>query len=856
MDESQGLDTGDDQTRTLEAEMRSSFIDYSMSVIVQRALPDVRDGLKPVHRRILYAMLEAGLSSNRPYKKCATVVGDVLGKYHPHGDGAVYNSLVRMAQDFSLRYPLVDGQGNFGSVDGDSAAAYRYTEARLASVSGDMLADIDKETVDFQPNFDGRLEEPVVLPAAIPNLLVNGSSGIAVGMATNIPPHNLGEAVEACCKLIDDPTATVDDLMESMPGPDFPTGGFLLGTEGIADTYREGRGKLIVRGRTEIEERRDNRTRIIITEIPFMVNKARLVRQIAQLVRDRRITDISDLRDESGRDGIRVVVDLKRGAMEQVVLNQLYKHTQLQNHFGAILLALDRGRPKVLGLKALLERFVAHRHEVVVRRTEFELAAARDREHVLEGLVIAVGAIDRVIKIIRGSRDAKKASRALREEFDLTERQAGAVLDMRLSRLTSLETEKLEEELRTVRALREDLESILGSRTQRMSIVKNELRQSANKHGDKRRTEILGHYAHLSTVDLIADEPTVVTFSRGGYVKRTEPGVYRAQRRGGRGIQGMGTREDDGVDRLLLTSTHDTLLVFTGGGRVYRLRAWEVPETRRAAQGRHVANLLKMEKGEKIAAVINVRGLGGGQTLMFATRRGVVKRVRLDLFSNVRANGIWACQLADGDELIDVQVTDGDNDVMLATRKGRVIRFHETDVRQMGRMARGVRGVTLRGDDIVVGLVVARRDATLLTATVGGIGKRTQLAEYPLRRRGGLGVINVHPKAGLGHVVAVREVEDGDELMLVTQHGVINRQPVSEIRVIGRYTRGVRLIALDKSDTLVDAALVPPDPMDGNGTPPEGDEPPADGGEVAPAVAEESAVAAGEGVAPPSGGSG
>ncbi len=757
-----------------------------------------------MHRRILYAMQEAGLSPNRPYKKSATVVGDVLGKYHPHGDSAVYDSLVRMVQDFSLRYPLVDGQGNFGSIDGDSAAAYRYTEARLAPVSLEMLADIEKQTVNFQPNFDDRLEEPLVLPSRLPNLLVNGSSGIAVGMATNIPPHNLREIVAACGRLIDNPDSTVADLMEEVQGPDFPTGGFIYGRDGIHEAYETGRGRIIMRARAHVEERERGGERIVITEIPFMVNKTRLIEQIAQLVRDRKIEDISDLRDESDRDGIRLVIELKRDAMSRIVLNQLFKHTQMQSTFGVIMLALVGGVPRVMPLDEMLRHFLDHRHEVVVRRSEHDLAVARDREHVLEGLKIAVDNIDEVITIIRKSRDAKTAGERLRERFEFTERQTDAILAMRLSRLTGLEIEKLEEELTEVRAHVEELEEILASRPRRMAIIKEELDQIAAKYGDARRSAIVDVAADFTEEDLIAEEDMVITVSHVGYVKRIPPDVYRQQRRGGRGIAGMSTREEDWVEHVFLASTHDYLMIFTAAGQCYWLKVYELPVVGRAARGKPIVNLLRIDKNEKIASVVRVRDFSPDRHLIFATRNGQVKKTSLADYSNVRSIGLNAINIVGDDRLIDVQLTDGTDDVILATRRGMTIRFGEDDVRTMGRATQGVRGINLRSDDEVIGMVIVKQDATLLSVTDTGMGKRSAVEDYRSQRRGGKGLINVKITQRTGQVVAIKEVTDDDELMLVTRNGVINRQRAGEIRVIGRNTQGVRLINLDEGDRLVD----------------------------------------------------
>jgi DNA gyrase subunit A len=799
------------EQRLLEDEMRESFIDYSMSVIVQRALPDVRDGLKPVHRRILYAMHELGLSPTRPYKKSATVVGDVLGKYHPHGDTAVYDSLVRMVQDFSLHYPLVDGQGNFGSIDGDGAAAYRYTEARLAPLAGEMLADIEKETVDFTPNFDDRLVEPTVLPSRLPNLLVNGSSGIAVGMATNIPPHNLREIVAACERMIEDPDVSSEDLLEYVPGPDFPTGGLVYGRTGIREAYTTGRGRVVMRARAHVEERPTGGERLILTEMPFMVNKARLVEQIAQLVRDRRIEDISDLRDESARDSIRVVIDLKRDAIPEIVLNKLYKHTQMQSTFGVIMLALVDGVPRVMDLKTILGHFIEHRHTVVVRRTEYSLRVAREREHILEGLKVAVDNIDEVVRIIRGSKDAEEASASLQERFGLTDKQAEAILAMRLSRLTGLEIEKLEEELTELRATIEGLDALMASRDARMTVVREELVELSARYGDDRRSQIIDAEISFNPEDLIADEPMVITITHQGYIKRIAPATYRQQRRGGRGVAGMDTKEEDWVEHLFMASTHDYLCVFTARGQVYWLKVHQIPLASRTSRGKPVVNLLDISKDEKIASILKVREFDPDRYVLFATRSGQVKKTSLAAYRHVRSRGINAINIDEGDHLIDVRLTDGHNDLILATRKGMAIRFKEGDVREMGRAARGVRGVRLRPGDEVVGAVVMQEGASLLTVTSRGGGKRTRVEDYRVQRRGGTGLINFRLSEKTGDVVGVREVTDEDELMLVTRGGVINRQAASQIRVIGRATQGVRIIALDEGDELMDIAKVAAD---------------------------------------------
>jgi len=801
-------------SRLLEDEMRESFIDYSMSVIVQRALPDVRDGLKPVHRRILYAMNGLGLSPGRAYKKSASVVGEVLGKYHPHGDSAVYDSMVRMVQDFSLRYPLVDGQGNFGSIDGDSAAAYRYTEARLTPIAMEMLADIEKETVAFSPNFDGRIDEPTVLPGRFPNLLVNGSSGIAVGMATNIPPHNLREVVAALDALIDRPDLPQEELEALVTGPDFPTGGYICGRDGIRDAYRTGRGRIVMRATAEFEEMDTGRERIVIREIPFMVNKTRLIEQIAQLVRDKRVTDISVLRDESDREGMRIVVELKRDAIPHIVLNQLYKHTQMQSTFGTILLALVDGVPRVMSLREMLLHFLDHRHEVVVRRSEFDLRKAKAREHILEGLKIAVDNIDEVIKIIRGSQDTPSASSRLQERFGLSEVQAEAILNMRLARLTGLEMEKLEAELAEVRARIAELEELLGDRDARMEVIRDELMEMADKYGDERRTDIVGERSDLEMEDLIADEEMVITMSRQGYVKRIPADTYRAQRRGGRGLRGMGTKDEDWVEHLFLASAHDVLMIFTRDGQCHWLKVWQIPQGGRTSRGKPIVNLLEIGSDARIASVVPVREFSEDRYLLFATRQGKVKKSTLSDYRNMRSVGLNAINIREGDELIDVKITEGDREVILATREGMAIRFNEDDVRVMGRVSEGVRGVALGGGDEVVGMVVVRDDSDLLVVTRGGMGKRTAVTDYRLQGRGGKGVINIRLSEKTGGVVTIKSVLPADEVMLITRSGVVNRQAVQEVRVIGRATQGVRLVNLDDGDEIVDVARVIPDDAD------------------------------------------
>ena len=795
--------------RLIEDELKESFIDYSMSVIVQRALPDVRDGLKPVHRRILHAMNELGLQPTRPYKKSATVVGDVLGKYHPHGDMAVYDSLVRMVQEFSLRYPLVDGQGNFGSIDGDNAAAYRYTEARLTPLAVAMLEDIDKNTVPFVPNFDDRLQEPTVLPARLPNLLVNGSSGIAVGMATNIPPHNLGEVAEALKHLVDHPDSSVADLRRFVRGPDFPTGGFIYGRDGIRECFETGRGRIVMRARAQVEEKESSgKAQIVVTEIPFMVNKSRMMEQIAELVRDKKVSDITALRDESDRDGLRVVIELRRDSNPTVVLNQLYKHTQMQSTFGAIMLALVDGQPRVMDLREMLQHFADHRHTVITRRTEYDLNQAQAREHLLEGLKIAVDNIDEVVKIIRQASDVPTADAALRERFGLSEKQSEAILNMRLARLTALEIDKLDEELKEVRGTIRELKEILGSREQRMTILKGELDELVKKFGDVRRTEIVAEEGDFSVEDLIAEEDMVVTISHAGYIKRIPVTTYRRQRRGGRGLNGMGTKEDDWVEHLFIASTHDYVLFFTHNGQVYWLKVYDIPQGGRAARGKPIVNLIQIKSDERIAAFVGVREFSESRYVMFATARGIVKKTALSAYGNPRANGINAINIEPDDELIEAQLTDGTNDLVLATRNGMSIRFAEKDVREMGRATTGVRGVMLEAGDRVIGMVVIRRDATLLVVSEHGLGKRSPVGDYRVQKRGGKGIITLRRTEKTGAVVALKEVLPDDELMMVTRHGVIIRLPVEGIRVIGRNTQGVKVMNLDAGDTVVDVARV------------------------------------------------
>jgi DNA gyrase subunit A len=793
--------------RLIEEEMQQSFINYSMSVIVSRALPDVRDGLKPVHRRILYSMNELGLVPGRPYKKSATVVGDVLGKYHPHGDSSVYDALVRMVQDFALRYPLIDGQGNFGTID-DNAAAYRYTEARLTDIAVTMLEDIDKNTVDFQPNFDDRLQEPSVLPAKVPNLLINGSSGIAVGMATNIPPHNLREVAKAVQALIENPEATVAELTRSIKGPDFPTGAFIYGRQGIKEAYETGRGRIQMRARAQIEEKSGGKSQIVVTELPYQVSIERLHASIVDLVNQKKLDGISDARNESSKEGVRIVVELKRDAIPNVVLNQLYKHTAMQSTFGVIMLALDDGAPRVMNLKDVLKRFIEHRHAVIVRRTQFDLDAAQAREHILEGLKIAVDNIDEVVAIIRKSKDVPDADARLRKRFGLSEKQSDAILNMRLAKLTGLEIDKLEAELKEVRSTIKELKAILASKPKRMGILKDEMDDVAKKYGDERRTEIVADQDDFSVEDLIAEEDMVITISHRGYIKRIAVSTYRRQRRGGRGLQGATTKEEDWIEHLFIASTHDYLMFFTNTGQVYWLKVHEIPQGGRASRGKPVVNCIAIKPDEGIAATVAVREFTAEQHLIFATRNGTVKKTSLAEYGNVRSTGIRAINIDASDELIDVQVCDETSDIVLATADGMSIRFHQGDVREMGRVATGVKGIELAKDDRVIGMVVIRRDATLLVVSERGYGKRSELSDYRVQRRGGKGIITLKRTDKTGALVALKEVQPDDELMLITKHGVIIRQPVEGIRVISRNTQGVRVMNLDDGDTVVDVARV------------------------------------------------
>ena len=791
----------------IEDEMRQSYMDYAMSVIIRRALPDARDGLKPVHRRILYAMYDLGNEWNRGYKKSARVVGDVIGKYHPHGDSAVYDAIVRMAQEFSMRYPLIDGQGNFGSVDGDPAAAMRYTEIRMARIASELLAGIDKETVEFSPNYDETLKEPRVLPARLPNLLLNGSSGIAVGMTTNIPPHNLHEIADATIALIVDPAISVLKLMQHVPGPDFPTAGFIHGKAAIREAYETGKGVLQVRARALTEvDKRTGRTSIIVTEIPFQVNKARLLERIAELVNEKRIEGISDLRDESDRQGMRIVVELKRDAVPEIVLNQLYKMTPMQESFGMIMLAIVENRPRLLSLKEMLQQFVAHRHEVVTRRTIFDLRKAEDRLHILEGLKIALENLDAVIQLIRKAPNPATAKEGLISTFALSELQAQAILDMRLQRLTGLERDKILEEYREVEAVIARLRAILADEREVSKIIVEELRELKEMYGDIRRTEIVEHVGDISIEDMIADEDMAVTISHEGYIKRNPVSLYRAQRRGGKGKIGTTTRDEDFVEHLFIASTHSYILFFTTIGKVYWIKVHEVPQAGRVARGKAIVNLLDLGPDEKISAFLPVREFRENHFVLFATKQGVVKKTDLMAYANPRPSGIIAIGLDTGDEVIDVRLTDGKQEVILTTRDGQSIRFREDEVRSMGRGAAGVKGINLESNDEVVSLEILSPGASVLTVAENGYGKRTDIAEYRVQARGGKGIITMKATDRTGRVIGVQQVTDDDNLMLVTSIGKILRLRVADIRVIGRNTQGVRLIDIEEGERVVSLA--------------------------------------------------
>ena len=785
--------------RDIVDEMKESYLNYSMSVIVARALPDVRDGLKPVHRRILFGMNDLGSQWNRAYKKSARIVGDVLGKYHPHGDSSVYDALVRMAQAFSMRYELVDGQGNFGSIDGDSAAAMRYTESRMTKIGSDMLRDLDKETVSWIPNFDETLKEPTVLPTVFPALLANGSEGIAVGMATKIPPHNVTEIINGLIALIDNSELPIEDLMDIVKGPDFPTGAIIMGTEGIKNAYTTGRGKVIVRGRAFVETKKNGREHIIISELPYQVNKANLIEKIADLVRDKKIEGISDLRDESDKEGIRVVVEIKRDAIPDVVLNQLYKHTQLQDTFGIIMLALVNGVPKVMKLTEVMKHFIDFRHDIVIRRTEYDLKKAEAKAHILEGLKIALDNIDEIIKIIRGSKNPIQAKEGLMNGFELSEIQAQAILDMRLQRLTGLEVEKIVEEYKETIQIIAQLKNILESRSMRMDIIKTEFKELLEKHGDERRTEIMPYGAEFSIEDMIADEEMVITITHQGYIKRTAVSTYRTQRRGGRGVQGATSKEEDFIEHLFIASTHDYMLFFTDGGKCYWLKAYDIPQGGRATRGRAIVNLIGCETNEHVKAFVSVKEFDDEHYIVMATENGIIKKTVLSAYGHPRKGGIYAIEVREGDQLIEARITNGEHDILLGTSDGKSIRFSESDIRPSGRKTMGVKGIKLSSaTDKVIGMLVVKREGTILVATERGYGKRTEVIQYRTQARSGKGVLTMRTTAKTGKMVAIMEVVDTDDLIVITDMGVIMRQPVSAIRTIGRVTQGVRLVKLDE----------------------------------------------------------
>ena len=790
----------------IEDEMKKSYLEYSMSVIVGRALPDIRDGLKPVHRRVLYGMHDLNNYYNRPYKKSARVVGDVIGKYHPHGDVAVYDTIVRMAQDFSLRYPLVDGQGNFGSVDGDPPAAMRYTEVRMTRLAQEFLIDIDKETVDLIPNYDESLFEPVLLPTTIPNLLINGSSGIAVGMATNIPPHNISEICKAIIKVIDNPKITLEELIEVVTGPDFPTAGFILGKKGFLEAYKTGRGIIKIRARAFVEMVGKKRERVVVSEIPYQVNKTKLLEKIAALVKEKKIDGISDIRDESDRDGMRIVIEVKRDGNALVILNRLYKFTQMETSFGIIFLAIVKGRPKILTLKEILEHFIAHRREIIIRRTIFDLKKAEERAHILEGLTKALDFLDDVIELIRSSSDGKEAKARLVSEFDFSEIQAQAILDMRLQRLTGLEREKIITEYQDLIINIERFKAILASKTIVLQLITEEMNQLIEKYGDERRTEILESADDIDLEDLIADEEMVVTMSHQGYIKRSPISLYRAQRRGGKGLTGVKPKEEDFVENLFVASSHDYFLFFTNKGRVYWKKVHEITEAGRMSRGKAIVNLLDLQRGERVATTLSIKDFIEGKNIVMATKKGIVKKSRLELYSHPRAAGIVALKIKEGDELISVRVTGGDDDIFLTTRHGKSIRFHESELRCMGRVAAGNIGVRMASDDEVVGMDTLQTGATILTVTENGYGKRTRTDEYRRQARGGKGILTIKTSIRNGLVIYSCQVTDKDELMIITGHGKIIRLRVADISVIGRNTQGVKLINLGEGEKVVGVA--------------------------------------------------
>ena len=797
----------------VEDELKKSFISYAMAVIVSRALPDVRDGLKPVHRRILYSMMELGVTPDKPFRKSARIVGDVLGKYHPHGDSAVYDATVRLAQDFSTRYPLVEGQGNFGSVDGDGAAAMRYTEVRLSKLAMEMVRDLDKETVDFYPNFDETLMQPAVMPSRYPNLLVNGSAGIAVGMATNIPPHNLGEVIDACVYMLDKPECEVDELMNFVKGPDFPTGGVILGRRGIYDAYHTGRGRIIVRAKTHIEDMQQNRQRIVVTEIPYMVNKANLVAKIAELVHEKRLEGISDIRDESDRNGMRIVIELKRDVNANVVLNYLYKHTQMQDTFGVNMLALVNGEPKILSLKSVLRHYLEHQEDVIRRRTRYDLDKAEARAHILEGLLIALDRIDEVISLIRASATPPIAREGLMTTFGLTEKQAQAILDMRLQRLTGLERDRLEEEYAELEKTIQHLKDVLASEILVRGIIRDELTEIRRKYSDERRTEISALDGEIDMLDLIQEEDMVLTITHLGYVKRLAKSTYRAQRRGGKGITAATTREEDFVEQLYITSTHDPVMFFTNRGRVHQMYCYEIPEAGRTARGTAIVNLLQLSPGEKVTTMLPFPAeKSEGTYLVMATRKGTIKRTELSEFMNLRRAGLIAIVLRDDDELIGVRRTEGDSDILVGTRDGMSIRFHESDMRPMGRSAMGVRSIDLDEGDEVIDVAFVEEGAQVLSITENGYGKRTDIDEYRLQQRGGKGIKAMNLTEKTGNLAAQLLVHDDEDLLLITSDGTVIRTPVNSISVLGRNTQGVRLMRVGEDSKVVCVARAEPEP--------------------------------------------
>lgn len=794
----------------IQREMRKSFLDYSMSVIVSRALPDVRDGLKPVHRRILYTMFEKGLTYDKPYHKCADTVGAVLGSYHPHGDYSVYDALVRLAQDFSMRYMLVDGHGNFGSVDGDPPAAYRYTEARMSKISMEMLTDIDKKTVDFMPNYDDRLQEPVVLPCRFPNLLVNGSSGIAVGMATNIPPHNLGEVVDAMDYLIDNPDASVSELMEYIPGPDFPTGATIMGRSGIRAAYATGRGKIVVRAKAEIVEEKNGRFKIIVTELPYQVNKARLIESIADMVKDKRIEGISNIEDHSDRNGMHIEIDVKRDASPQIVLNQLFSYSQLQVTFGVIMIAIVNGEPKLLTLKDILNHYIDFQVDVVTRRTQFDLNKAKERMHILEGLKIAIDFIDEVIAIIRSSKDQSEAKLRLMERFGLDEIQAQSIVQMRLGQLTGLERQKIEDEIAALHVKIDDYEDILSNHSRVLQIIKEEVNAVRNKYADRRRTEILSVSGEVDIEDLIPQEDCVLTLTQFGYVKRLSIDTYKTQKRGGRGVAGMTRREEDVATEMFIINSHDYVLFFTDKGRVYRLKCYEIPEGSRQSKGMNIANLLPIDADEHVTSMIKVHEFDENKYLIMVTRKGIVKRIELNAYNTARKGGLIALELNEGDELAWVRMTDGESEVIVATKKGMAIRFKETDVRPMGRQARGVKAITLREDDEVIGMSTVREDAYVLTVSETGYGRLSKLSDYRIQSRGGKGLTNYHVEK-YGDVAAIKVVDMDDDIIIISSDGVIIRIQASSIRVCSRPSKGVTVMKVSEGSKVVTLARAPHD---------------------------------------------